>query len=97
VSGALDGEHATVHDDAEVRDARRILVVGGSGAGKSTVGRQLAARTGLPLIHLDSHFWRSGWHATPPGEWRSRVSREIIDTVHVLRARRIPVAGPAGF
>ena len=27
-------------------------------------------RTGLPVIHLDEHFWHPGWVATPSEEWR---------------------------
>ena len=31
----------------------RILVIGSSGAGKSTFAKELAKRTGIPLYHLD--------------------------------------------
>jgi adenylate kinase family enzyme len=64
-----------VHVDIGARRARRVLVVGSGGAGKSTLARLLSARTGLPLIHLDAHFWRAGWQPTPPEPWRSTVSR----------------------
>lgn len=40
---------------------QRVLVIGSPGAGKSTLSRSLAARTGLPLYHLDKLFWRPGW------------------------------------
>ena len=40
---------------------QRILVIGSPGAGKSTLSHQLAARTGLPLSHLDRMFWLPGW------------------------------------
>jgi adenylate kinase family enzyme len=53
---------------------QRVLIIGISGAGKSTFARELAARTGLPLIHLDREFWRPGWVMTPVPEWRERVS-----------------------
>jgi shikimate kinase len=32
---------------------RRVLVIGGSGAGKSSLGRRLATALNLPLIELD--------------------------------------------
>lgn len=40
---------------------QRVLVIGSPGAGKSTLSNALAARTGLPLFHLDQMFWTAGW------------------------------------
>ena len=40
---------------------QRILVIGSPGAGKSTLARELAQRTGLPLFHLDRMHWLPGW------------------------------------
>ena len=49
----------------------RIAVIGPVGAGKSTLARELAARTGLPWIHLDDLYWRTG--AVPSDhEWVDR-------------------------
>jgi adenylate kinase family enzyme len=53
---------------------QRVLVIGISGAGKSTFARELAQRTGLPLIHLDREFWQPGWKITPEPEWRTKVA-----------------------
>jgi adenylate kinase family enzyme len=50
-------------------DYRRIAVVGSGGSGKSTLARQIAAITGLPIIHLDMEFWRPGWKQMPKDEW----------------------------
>ena len=48
----------------------RILILGCPGSGKSTLARALAARTGLPLVHLDNIWWRAdGTH----------ISREAFD------------------
>jgi adenylate kinase family enzyme len=52
---------------------RRILVVGCSGAGKTTFAVRLAEVLGLPVIHLDAEYWRPGWQHTPADEWPSRV------------------------
>jgi adenylate kinase family enzyme len=56
---------------------RRVLVIGICGAGKSTFSQVLAARTGLPLVHLDKEFWRPGWTETPRPEWRTRVAELV--------------------
>jgi adenylate kinase family enzyme len=53
---------------------RRILVVGSPGAGKSTFARRLAERLQLPVIHLDLHYWHSGWRPSEVPEWRERVA-----------------------
>lgn len=46
-------------------ERRRIQVVGASGAGKSTVGALLAARTGGEYLELDAIYHQAGW--TPLG------------------------------
>ncbi len=56
---------------------QRVLVIGSPGAGKSTFARQLEARTGLPLIHLDREYWRPGWVESPRDEWRARVEQLV--------------------
>ncbi|MEL6615862.1 MAG: AAA family ATPase, partial [Bacteroidota bacterium] len=32
---------------------QRVMIVGGPGAGKSTLARRLGEATGLPVIHID--------------------------------------------
>ena len=52
---------------------RKVLVIGSGGSGKSTFAERLGGRTGLPVIHLDSLFWRAGWCETPRDVWAARV------------------------
>ena len=52
---------------------QRILVIGSSGAGKSLFSQRLGEATGLPVIHLDRHFWSSGWVEPDRTEWRNKV------------------------
>jgi adenylate kinase family enzyme len=61
------------------RAVRRVAVVGSGGAGKSTFARELGRRVGLPVIHLDEHFWRTGWVETPHDEWCARQD-ELLST-----------------
>ncbi|UUX49450.1 hypothetical protein NUH88_18865 [Nisaea acidiphila] len=55
---------------------RRVLITGCPGAGKSTAARRLSEITGLPLIHLDLHYWKPGWVRPESAEWRETV-REL--------------------
>ncbi|MBT8404514.1 MAG: adenylate kinase [Gemmatimonadetes bacterium] len=56
---------------------RRCLVIGCGGAGKTTFSRELGARTGLPVVHLDRLYWRAGWEPTPADEWRRTVAELV--------------------
>ena len=51
---------------------RRVVVIGMSGSGKSTFSRALSATTGLPVLHLDIHYWKPGWERPPEEEWREK-------------------------
>jgi adenylate kinase family enzyme len=50
---------------------RRVAVVGPGGSGKSSFARELGNRTGLPVVHLDHHYWKPGWVETPRDQWRA--------------------------
>jgi len=56
---------------------QRVAIVGPGGGGKSTFARSLGERTGLPVVHLDHHFWNPGWVDTPRDEWR-RIQRGLF-------------------
>jgi adenylate kinase family enzyme len=56
---------------------QRVLVIGSGGAGKSTFAAQLARATGLPLVHLDAVYWRTGWVKTPKAQWAAVVEAMI--------------------
>jgi len=64
---------------------RRILIVGSGGSGKSTLSRRLGNVLKLPVIHLDSLYWKPGWIEPNKTEWthtiRGVISREawILD------------------
>ncbi|VWC59402.1 toxin [Burkholderia contaminans] len=51
----------------------RVVVVGTSGAGKSTFSSALAAAAGCPYIELDRLYWGPGWTAVPPEQFESAV------------------------
>ena len=53
----------------------RYVVVGTSGAGKSTFAQQLAAQTGCSYIELDALYWGPDWQAVPTEQFRQRVAQ----------------------
>ncbi|OBZ18853.1 AAA family ATPase [Bacillus sp. FJAT-27264] len=55
---------------------QRILIVGSAGAGKSTLSRKLGEVLGIPVVHLDKHYWKPGWVATEKQEWNQIVVGE---------------------
>jgi adenylate kinase family enzyme len=63
---------------------KRALVLGCPGAGKSTLSKELAASTGLPLVHLDQIFWRPGWVEPSKEEWRLQVAAELAKPEWIL-------------
>jgi adenylate kinase family enzyme len=48
-----------------IGDARRILVYGATGSGKSTMARMLGELTGIPATSVDDICWRPGWVPMP--------------------------------
>jgi adenylate kinase family enzyme len=56
---------------------RRVLIVGNSGGGKSTMARRLGSLTGLPVVHLDVLFWKPGWVETEDDAFRAAVRQAL--------------------
>lgn len=51
----------------------RVLIVGCSGAGKTSLALKLGALVGLPIVHLDREFWQPGWAEPSMAVWRHNV------------------------
>jgi adenylate kinase family enzyme len=58
---------------------RRIVVIGTTGSGKTTLAERLAAQTGLRVVELDALFWGRDWQPAPLELFRHRVERETRD------------------
>lgn len=56
---------------------RRVAIIGSTGSGKSTVARRLGHGLGLPVVHLDTLYYRPGWEPTPADEW-GRMQQELV-------------------
>ncbi len=56
---------------------QRIVVVGTTGSGKTTVAAGLANRLGCPHIELDALHWAPGWQEVPMETFRARLAEAI--------------------
>jgi adenylate kinase family enzyme len=56
---------------------RRVMIIGCSGSGKSTLARRLAAKTKLPVIHIDKFYWAEGWVMRPSAETQGMIAEAI--------------------
>jgi adenylate kinase family enzyme len=53
---------------------QRIVIVGCSGGGKSTLARDLGRRLGLPVIHLDVLHYLPNWKRSALADFRAKVA-----------------------
>jgi adenylate kinase family enzyme len=76
----------------------RIVVLGCPGSGKSTLARELAARTGIPAVHLDRLYWQPGWKPHPDLEaFRAAVDGVAAGERWILDGGFLDSAGHARF
>lgn len=52
---------------------RRVIIVGPSCSGKSTLGAHLGERLGVPFVELDALFWKPGWRQPDDLEFREKL------------------------
>lgn len=57
---------------------RRIVIVGNSGTGKSTLARELAGDLGLTHIEMDGLFHQADWTPTPADQFQRKL-RDAMD------------------
>lgn len=59
------------------RPLNRIVVVGSTGSGKTTLARQLSLILGLSHVELDALHWDPHWTPAPTEVFRQRVERAL--------------------
>ncbi|MCO5176922.1 MAG: AAA family ATPase [Thermomicrobiales bacterium] len=63
---------------------RRIIVIGSSGCGKTTLGSAVAERLGIPFVELDALHWDPNWTPAPDAVFQRRVRAAIEQDAWVL-------------
>ena len=71
----LNFDHADAFE--AILGARRILVLGSSGSGKTHLSDRLAGILAIDPIHLDAYFWQPGAQPRGDGEWRAMLSNLV--------------------
>lgn len=56
---------------------KKILIIGNSGAGKTTFAHKLARKLNLPLVHLDKLYWHGEWQRLSNEDFDFLVQKEL--------------------
>ncbi|MCZ2126676.1 MAG: hypothetical protein LC099_02755 [Anaerolineales bacterium] len=56
---------------------QRIVVIGTTSSGKSTLAKMLSERLGCAFVELDALYWQPNWTPTPPLEFRRKVEHAL--------------------
>ena len=63
---------------------RRIVIVGTSGSGKTTVARQLSQRLAIPHIELDALYLEVNWTAASPIVFQERTIQALSGDAWII-------------
>lgn len=61
--------------DSRLLDMKRIIIVGTSGCGKTSLGRYLSAKLNIELVELDDFYWLPNWIKRDKDEFRALLEK----------------------
>jgi len=83
--GAILCTAGTVRRPLQVLLVRRVAIIAtSSGCGKTTFGRALAERLGVPYVELDAVHWQAGWVELEAAELRRCVAPIVAGEAWVI-------------
>ncbi len=60
-----------------ISQAKRILVIGCPGSGKTTLSKKIAKILDLPIIHLDAFYHKPNWKEPKKHQW-NKVLQDLL-------------------
>ena len=72
------------------RPARRIVILGSPGSGKTTLARRLHARLGIPVYHLDDEYWGPQWSRPTDETWCRRQAELAKASTWLIEGNYFP-------
>jgi adenylate kinase family enzyme len=63
---------------------KRVVVIGNTAAGKSSLGAVVARTLGVPLVDLDALYWRPNWQRPGNAEFATRVAAATVEAGWVV-------------
>ncbi len=71
-------ELVKMYHDQLLHQAKRILVVGSPGSGKTTIAKILAKKLELPLFSLDDYYIQKNWRRLDEATWKAKLD-ELLE------------------
>ena len=63
---------------------KRIILLGNGGSGKSTLAKELGPYLGIEVVHLDVHFWSSGWIQPNKDDWDKELRKIMQKESYIM-------------
>jgi adenylate kinase family enzyme len=76
---------------------KKIVVIGVSASGKSVFARKLAAKTGLPIVFVDTLMWKPGWNYIGDEETAKLLDNESANSQWIIEGYIVKPARPFIF